>query len=101
MSTITRAHLRQALQDTGEFTYREARQAVDEIVRQFVRLLKEYGVLELPIGTLTVEKPLEGRAYRLGKIVRTGRKNKVHFEKKEFVEPWRNDVGTPDRNRKL
>ena len=98
MSTITRAHLRQALQDTGDFTYREARQAVDEIVRQMKRILQEHGVLELPIGTLTLKQPHQGRAYKLGKIVRTGRKKKVHFESSPLLSED-HEIGTPRRNR--
>lgn len=88
MPTITKAVLRQALQDTGDFSYREARKIVNLIVDEFTKILKQHGVLELPFGTLTVLHPKTGRAYRLGKIVRTGRKTKVHFKKKlSFATP--------------
>lgn len=79
--TLTRADLRQALQDTGEFTYTEARLAVNTIINILKDKLIKNKKLELPIGTLTVMHPRSYRAYRLGKIVSIGKKTKVHFKR--------------------
>lgn len=79
--TITRAFLRRTLQDKG-FTYREARSLVTVIIDALTKEVKK-GAISTPFGTLTMIKPEPGRAYRLGKIVRTGRKPKVHFRSKK------------------
>lgn len=85
--TITRNHLRQALQDTGEFSYRQARLIIKELFNILVDELDRHKKLELSIGTLEVYHPQTRRAYRFGKIVTIGKKVKVHFRKNPYVEP--------------
>lgn len=81
--TVTRSYLRQALQDTGKFTYREAREIVNVLFEVLSVELKKGDTLDLPFGTMTMCKPTPKRAYRFGKIVRTHTKPKVHFRRKD------------------
>lgn len=80
--TITRLTLRKDLQALG-FTYREARDIVNVIVKVLSEKLKTEGVLDTPMGTLTLHEPKPRRAYRLGKIVTIYKKKKVHFKSKK------------------
>ncbi len=83
--TVTRSHLRQALQDTGKFTYREAKEMITILFNILIEELKKGDKLELPFGTLTPKQPNPRRAYQLGKIVRTYTKPKIHFRRKTNV----------------
>ncbi len=80
--TTTRSSLRQVLQDKG-FSYREARILIKSIMDTLIERLKAGRTIEFEFGTLKPIKPQPKRQYRLGKIVRTYTKPKVHFKRKD------------------
>lgn len=65
---MTRDDLRKDLQDKG-FTYREADKILTAIVESCTQHLKANSSLELPFGTITMERIRPHRHYKLGRIV--------------------------------
>lgn len=80
--TLTRDDLRQILQK-NDFTYREARAIVKCIFDTLTSELKKGTILELPFGTMVLSIPIPRRDYKLGRLVRTYTKAKVHFRRKD------------------
>jgi nucleoid DNA-binding protein len=78
---MDRRDLRDALQDAG-FTYRDARRIVSAIIDAMKTQLKR-GTLDLPFGTITLERRVAIRAIRFGRISRIYRRPKATFRKKD------------------